>query len=152
MNRVFDEIFRYLSEGYRYGRFVAPPFPPLPGPYWDEPWEYSRRLDRLITEASEEAGVELRSDARYFLLTNLNAMVLAPLAAAQAQSPEIQVPSLRDPETWDHVRADVVLVLREAGEKRARGASSHRLLDALSRSWNRLWLGKVRIWGEDDDS
>jgi hypothetical protein len=107
-------------------------------------------IDAAESEASE-LGWTLRSDAKALLAVNYQDLVLLPLREGGLLDPGLPF----DPERAIH--ADILMLVRDATEGQdvllssvfpdeSREISAHRVIDALSRNWDRLNVAQYRLW------
>jgi formyltetrahydrofolate synthetase len=98
---------------------------------------------KLVDAAAATAGVadRLRPDARYFLTINLMQMVVLPVS--QVGAPQDDANNI-----LADVQADAITILRAAGEEQPNEeVSGHAVIDALSKSWDKLRTVARNIWG-----
>lgn len=124
----------------------------------DEPVTAVRQtVDNANEQLEASQGLQLRSDARYFLLLNLSEMVVRPIQMRTGEPPFAGPSGDLD----SMLRADLDLLLSYAARRHIerqrslgvgrppdREISGHTVVEALAANWTRLKLNSYRIWGE----
>jgi hypothetical protein len=87
---------------------------------------------------SPYAGRRLRPDAKLFLLINFLQMIVIPVILARRQD---------GPDLGRILFADTVTLLKEsADETNETDVSSHSVLKALTKNWQRLNVSALKLW------
>jgi hypothetical protein len=87
---------------------------------------------------SPYAGRQLRPDAKLFLLINFLQMIVLPVSFARRTS---------EADLGQALFVDTVSLLQDAAEEtRDRDVSSHAVLKALTKNWNKLNLSALKLW------
>ncbi|MEZ4783461.1 MAG: hypothetical protein R3F28_05225 [Candidatus Kapaibacterium sp.] len=98
--------------------------------------EVRDRIERAIGQT----GVNVRSDARYFLLVNFTEIVLEPLVADQENTLEIEA-------ILDDIEKDTVRILNDAMmTHREEKLGGGEVLISLSKLYPRLNVSRYRLW------
>jgi hypothetical protein len=135
MESQFYTIYDELYERYRRrdGR------PPVRG---RRDYRSLSLITRAIEVASADAGVtrRLRPDARYFLLTAIDQMIVAPL-----QHPESG--HIAEEVLIEDLTSDLQTILGRAADSSRDEISGHDVVNALASSWEKLRTTGREIWG-----
>jgi hypothetical protein len=137
MSPEFYDAYRDLADLYRMSDRYRSFFPP-----------FRRRrdihiIDEVITQVVNELNLQerIRPDARFFLLVNVDQMIVMPLS----YSGNLRVD--RQPLN-EMIRTDVRTILRTASERvDQQEISGHRVVNVLSEIWGRLDISKLDVWG-----
>jgi hypothetical protein len=140
----FYDIYKELYEIYRVSQYERGYFPPpyrrLMSPRFDI--LAFRRIEDAITDTLGELRLvrQLRPDARLFLLLNIHQMVALPLSYEVTPESESNLDSA--------LREDLSTILQAASEESKEGEiSGHNVINAISRTWEKLQISKLEIWG-----
>jgi hypothetical protein len=125
----------------RTGRFSIEEFPPWePYMYRASWWLESREAVRNAIESSEQYHGRLREDAKALLAVNFQDMVFLPLGIGGRVEFNTAV---------EYIAGDISTIVGAAVEDR-RGEneeiSGHAVINALSRSWDRLGISRFELW------
>ena len=86
----------------------------------------------------------LRPDAKMFLVTNFNQMIIKPLLVARTEN---QI-DLNQKSISEMIQSDLKTILRFTYEiKKERQASRHDVMKAIDQLWGKLESTKLEIWG-----
>jgi hypothetical protein len=157
MNKQFHEIYNELYAEYIY-EFGFP----RRKRFWEIEYESEMYLLRKVRNSIEHAemtfdkepqfdSIEMRPDAKYFLLTNFHLMVLQPLIDSQNRF-------------WDQTRvekrisgdieADIREIVKEAynqtKERNKKYISGHTIMRVIDSKWKQLMSTRFEIWGDDE--
>lgn len=99
-------------------------------------------------------GVEkLRSDAKYFLLTNFHNLIVKPVLADvyfSIENPSWPRPPISLPELRIAIKIDIQAIITDAGKNvdpNADRVSGHQIMAAINRVWRELRTTRFEIWG-----
>jgi hypothetical protein len=107
-------------------------------PYFEEASAIYSGIEAIAERLPAETGKTLRADARLLLLINAWQMVLQPILEVRERQPGVVV---------GEVLADIELVVARAAEApHIEEISGHRIVDALSDSWDQLRIGAWGLW------
>lgn len=135
---VMDERYRGIYKDLYYGRIEGR------APEYDHVKVVRNSIEAASEWVRKMRKVEVREDAKHFLLINTVDMIAIPISMAQGLPP--------DPSLYLAIDHDVVLLLDSAAGRagieieRPREVSAHRIVDALSRNWKKLRLSSFQIW------
>ena len=86
----------------------------------------------------------LRPDAKMFLVTNFNQMIIKPIIIAKNENSL----NLKQYSISEIIEKDVKTILRHTFEiKRDKEASGHDIMRAIDQLWGKLESTKLEIWG-----
>lgn len=86
----------------------------------------------------------LRPDAKMFLITNFNQMIIKPLLIASTE----KIIDLNQKTISEMIQSDLKTILRFTTEiKKERQASGHDVMRAIDQLWGELASTKLEIWG-----
>lgn len=134
---IYATIYVSRTAGPPFGRFLG--YGPE-GPRWRRAGPPVGDAVRDAIEQAAERHGRIREDAKALLAVNFQDLVLLPLDQA-GRVPLREV--LRD------VNEDISMLVgnaAEIGEPDEQGISGHAVIDALSRTWDRLRISRFRLW------
>lgn len=138
MKPEYYDIYRRLYDLYMRDALLFPPIRPFP------PSEQVKLIDDAITKAISDNNLklELRPDARFFLLVNFHLMVVLPLYANPNRP--IALPKLKE-----ILDSDVSTILNETSKNLSndREISGHEVLNTVSNIWKSLKATELQVWG-----
>ncbi|WP_445908871.1 hypothetical protein [Yeosuana sp.] len=86
----------------------------------------------------------LRPDAKMFLVTNFNQMIIKPLLVARTENKI----DLNQKSISEMIQSDLKTILRFTYEiKKEKQASGHDVMKAIDQLWGKLESTKLEIWG-----
>jgi hypothetical protein len=103
----------------------------------------SVRTIQAVYEAIESPNLPqgrpqtLREDAKAFLALNFTNLIVAPLLIGGRVSPD---------DLSRDTQEDINMLVRRAAGGTSGEVSAHRIVDALSKSWEDLRVGRYEIW------
>jgi hypothetical protein len=137
MNEKYSDIYNKLLEDYLNIGFRS----------WKIDFSYTiyleREIESMLDELSRIKKIEsLRSDAVFFLISNIVNMVLMPLLLNDNGSSKFDLDKFRSA-----FKNDVNYILEIARADSDGVISGHSLINALSESWPNLKMMSLEIWG-----
>lgn len=145
MDARFREIYAAIYVG-RTGQLGQAPFFPddlyggFAGWRWSRGLPYFGEVIRDAIERAEREHGRVREDAKALLAVNFQDLIVLPLSIG-GRAP---LDSLAE-----DIRQDIAMLVggaAEVSEQDEDGISGHAVLDALSRSWDRLRISRYRLW------
>lgn len=105
-----------------------------------------------IENAERDLSVQLRPDAKYFLLLNFTEMILLPISGVR-ERPHT-TPLISSEQMQQHLKADIALIVSEAKLKsqlptwdtKSAEITGHNVIDAVSAAWNRMKFNEYFYW------
>ncbi|TET47495.1 hypothetical protein E3J62_01305 [candidate division TA06 bacterium] len=153
MEAQFYEIYKDLYDLYRRERGLFLDWPPEYSPGLVRLYLVNFRGLRWVTEAIEEAVLELglseriRPDAKHFLLVNFHQMVVLPLLHPEIafQESSANIIEKLPRRLKDDVQTILSIVSKEKESNEE--ISTGDVLKATADVWRKLHLNKWNIWG-----
>ena len=101
-----------------------------------------RAVRNSVSEAEQASDVQLRPDARYFLIVNLHQMVALPLSHPKVKRVDSHM-------LQEHLTADVQTILDNVNREGLpqQEISGHAIVDSLSSVWSKLRTTRFEVWG-----
>src|SRR5688572_30108887 len=154
MDQNFYTLYQEMYEKFSALRITDPPFvSPISRLLTPEQTRNMISQTKFAIENAErDLSVELRPDAKYFLLLNFTEMVLLPISAVRKR-PHASLDLISEETLQQNLNDDVRLILSEAARKRmqqseseAEGITGHNIIDAISEAWDKIKFNDYFYW------
>lgn len=149
--RIYDQLydsypdeFMALRLGAFRGTYLANQFIEELREFVYEQEYYVGIMRQSILMYEMDNGFLLRPDAKMFLVTNFNQMIIKPLIVAKAEK-KIE---LTQKSISEIIKNDLVTIMKFTYEiKKEKKASGHDVMKAIDQLWGKLESTKLEIWG-----
>lgn len=162
MNRKFNRIYDQLYDFYE-GRNILYKIPEMNNRLFEELYYelrnfnlrielFTQRVRYNITIFEFENNFPLREDAKFFLLTTFDNMIIKPIVSYYLDESEDNEPNINfenfDKELFEIIDFDINLILRNSlRNKKEEKISGHEILKTVDNLWGEMKSSKVEIWG-----
>jgi len=147
-NRAYDELYDMYPDAYFLARFSDHRFL---GRISGEYREFFVRIEPLVEIIRSEIQqfefknrFPFRPDAKYFLITNFNNMIIKPIMyQIISNDQEVTENQLRE-----YLKGDINLIMKISFEnKKETLVSGHDVLKSIDTLWPELQSTKIELWG-----
>lgn len=156
-NLIYSQLFDSYEEGNFFYR-ISPDFSELLRDAYYEFRDYnlrreifSERIKRNITRFEHENKYPLRADAKFFLVSTFDNMIIKPLLKRYIESTQNENVSFYDfeNEMFDIIDFDIILILRNSLKNRDGDSkiSGHQIIKSVDMLWGEMRSSKFEIWG-----
>ena len=142
MVRSIKSIYEDLYESEQYLRNISPQYK-----------NYRNKVKNIINTKIESLRlkVEVRDDAKLFLLINFTDLIIIPVIERFSQEPSTIY--INEDDFWEDVERDITFILDYAQRQQKRGKnigeiSSHSILNAINSQWNKILTLRIELWGD----
>lgn len=150
-NRIYDQLYDGYPDEFialRLGAFrgtnLANQFIEELREFINEQEYYVGNMRQHIMIYEMDNGFFLRPDAKMFLVTNFNQMIIKPLIIARAEK---QIDLNRE-QLSNIIKNDLLTILRYTFDTRKETkASGHDVMRAIDKLWGNLESTKFEVWG-----
>lgn len=147
-NRTYDELYGMYPDAYFLARFSDNS---LLGRISSEYREFFVRMEPLVEIIRNEIQDfefkyrwPFRPDAKYFLITNFNNMIIKPIMYNIFQNDD----EVTEGQLKEYIRSDVKLIMITSYEnKKEKLISGHDVLKSIDTLWPQLQSTKMELWG-----
>jgi hypothetical protein len=140
MDERYREIYGAIYEAFTFtgadaAELRLPEVPP------DERTRWADTIRSAVETAQDLAGQRLREDAKALLAVNFLNLVVFPLGVADRITGQLEA----------DVHKDIVMLVQHAAAEANSATqgveiSGHRIMDSLSRNWDRLRISRWQLW------
>lgn len=149
--RIYDQLydsypdeFMALRLGAFRGTYLANQFIEELREFVYEQEYYVGIMRQSILMFEMDNGFLLRPDAKMFLVSNFNQMIIKPMIVAKAEK-HIE---LNQKSIAEIIKNDLVTIMKFTYEiKKEKQASGHDVMKAIDQLWGKLESTKLEIWG-----
>lgn len=151
---IYEQLFDYYEDGGLFYKINPDYSRLLQNAYYEfkdfnlRRQLFSERIKKIITNFEYENKFPLRSDAKFFLVSTFDNMIIKPIILYYLEHNKSDIGNIES-ELNKIIDNDIILILNNSlkNKKVDEKISGHQIMSSVDNLWGEMLSSKVEIWG-----